>query len=140
MKSSHRNFLQRDVCETLMTPNNWSIKPKTLLDLDILMWSFISVCTTSAKKINGNCKYNCNFSNSKKHICQKLLTCIQNITWPRYPYDKSVYRISFQYVQPLPRKWTETAIIGIFRSPRRITLSKIIQWYPKSNLTLIFTR
>lgn len=37
MKFSHRNFLQRDVCETLMTPNNWSIKPKTLLDLDILM-------------------------------------------------------------------------------------------------------
>jgi hypothetical protein len=119
----------------------------------------------------------------------KMAQCTQNWSWARYSYDKSVNQISFQYVHPVQRKWTETAnywnfskskghnsvkngsivlityldldiltinlytkfhfnmcnqckenewklqIIGIFRSPRAITLAKMARSYPKYKLT-----
>jgi hypothetical protein len=37
-------------------------------------------------------------------LWQKRLDRIQNRTGPRYSYNKSVYQISFQYVQPVQKK------------------------------------
>jgi hypothetical protein len=139
--------------------------------------------------MNGNCKLLEFFEVQGAYLCQKWLDRSQNISWPRYSYDKSVYLISFQYVQPVQTKWTETAnywnfskckghnsvkngsivskteldldilminlytkfnfnicnqckeneqklqIIGIFRSPRGINLTKMARLYPKQNLT-----
>jgi hypothetical protein len=48
----------------------------------------------------------------------KMARSYPKITWPRYAYDKSVYQISFQYVQPVRRKWTETANYWIFSKPK----------------------
>jgi hypothetical protein len=81
-----------------------SPRGKTELDLDILM-------------INLYTKFHVNMCNHCKENEQKLqiigifewLDRTQNITWPIYSYDKSVYQISFQYVQPVQRKLTETA-------------------------------
>jgi hypothetical protein len=39
----------------------------------------------------------------------KMAWLYQNRTWLRYSYDKPAYQISFQYVQLMRRKWTETA-------------------------------
>jgi hypothetical protein len=129
-----------------------------------------------------------NFSKSKDHNSPKWLNRTQNLTWTRYSHDKSVYQISFQYVYPVQRKWTKTAdywnfsnckghnsvqdgsivpktelaleylmitlcikfhfnlciqcrenerklyIIGIFKSPWAITLSKMAWSYPKPKL------
>jgi hypothetical protein len=54
---------------------------------------------------------NWNFSKSKgNYFIQNCLIIPKNWTRPRYPYDKSVNKISFQYVQPLRRKWTDQVI------------------------------
>lgn len=64
---------------------------------------------TSVKKMNWNCIY-WNFLRPRGITLLKFLKInTQNQTWPRYYNDKSVYQISFHYVQPLWRKWTDPA-------------------------------
>jgi hypothetical protein len=59
--------------------------------------------------MNGNCKLLQFFEVQGPQLCPNWLNRTQNQTWPRYSYYKSVYQISFQYVHPVQRKWTETA-------------------------------
>jgi hypothetical protein len=68
---------------------------------------FILIWRSSAKKINGN--YLQFFKVQGSQLCSKCFDHTQNWTWPRYSYDESVYQISFQYVDPVQRKWTETS-------------------------------
>jgi hypothetical protein len=93
---------------------NGSIKPKAEVDLDILMIDLynkfhLNNVQPVQRKWTETANY-WNFSKSKGHNCQKWLAHTQNIIWSRYSYDKSICQISFQYVQPVRGKWTETAL------------------------------
>jgi hypothetical protein len=112
-------------CKGHNSAKNCSIVPKTELDLDILV-------------INLYTKYHFSMCNLCKENERKLqiygivlspgtitLSKMAHNTWLRYSYDKSVYQISFQYVQLVRRKWTETTNLWNVLSPRAITLSNM---------------
>lgn len=62
--------------------------------------------------------------------------------WPKHNLILDIFMINLDtnfisVVQPLWRKWMDTAnMIGIFLSPRNITLSKIVWSYQKDILTI----
>jgi hypothetical protein len=86
--------------------------PKTELDLDIYLiclytefyFNMCNLCKENERKlqISGI------FLSPRGITLSKMVRYTQNRTWPRYLPDKTVYQISFQYVQWLLRKWTET--------------------------------
>jgi hypothetical protein len=116
---------------------NGSIVPKTELDLDILKinlcikyhFNMCNQCEENERKLQG--PQLCH----KWLDCQKWLDHAKNISWSRYSYDKSVYQMSFQYVQPVRRKWTRTANYWNFLSLGAITV-KNGSIVPKTELDL----
>jgi hypothetical protein len=95
----------RDVCETLKPPFDIHCRVINLHTIFHFSTGYEQPLPRKWLKTASNW----NLSKSKVHNCQKWLDRTQNRTWPRYSYDKSAYKISFQYIQPVQRKWKETA-------------------------------
>ena len=70
------------------------------------------------------------------YLWQKWLDRTQNTTWPRYSYDKFAYQISLQYLQPVQRKWTETANYWNFSKSKGHNSGKNGSIVPKTKLDL----
>jgi hypothetical protein len=86
--------------------------------------------------MNGNCKLLEIFEVRGGLLSQKWLNDTQDTAWPRYSYDKPVYQISFQYVQPVQRKWTETANHWNFSKSKGHNSVKNGSIVPKTKLDL----
>jgi hypothetical protein len=119
---------------------NGSIISKRILDLDILIINLytkfhFSMCNHSEE--NGRKLQIVRIFLSPKGITvKKWLDRTQQRTWPRFSYNKSVYQISFQYVQPERRKWMETTNYWNFSKSKGHDSVKNGSIVPKTKLDL----
>jgi hypothetical protein len=104
---------------------------KTELDLDILTINLYAKFHFNAKKMNENCKL-LEFSKSKGYNSVKNGSIV-----PKRDLDLDILMINlytkfhFNMCNQCKENERKLQIIGNFRSPRAITLSKMARSYPK---------